>query len=314
MANLSFKLIGMKKVVILFLLFPLLLDAQVSFPNSATSPIWRVKQGNFFGTLRTGDYLLGNEVTLENKQYREIISIFPPDYIPSIDGYVRNEGKKVYIVTIDFLSNGLSKEKLMYDFSLEVNKKIYCAALSLENPTDSTLCWAGSTDSMVYRGTKRKIWNLLYAERSGFPNDTLKVPVMWVEGIGTLTHPFFPLHCISGGCESISSLICLQESNGLKYLNPLYSSCETLITDTKDLILGEEIKFYPNLASHQLTVESKSLNNLNIQISNSLGQLFITQQLVLGTNMIDISNLASGIYFATISSGQKKRTEKFVKN
>jgi hypothetical protein len=289
--------------------------AQISFPTATTNPVWRVEKGNFFADLYTGDYTLGNEVTLYNKQYREIISTFPPDYLPTIDGYVRNEGKKIYIVTFDPWNNGtLSNEKLMYDFSLETNKKIYCAALSLENPTDSTLCWATSTDSIIYRGTKRKIWNVIYAEQSTNPNDTIKFSTIWIEGIGSTKHPFFPLHCISGGCEAISSLVCFEESNTLKYLNPLYSSCNTLITSAKESITQEDVKLYPTLATYQLAVDNNVLSNLSIQISNSLGQLFITKQLEKGINQIDISGLASGIYFATMSDSNKRRTEKFVKN
>ena len=111
----------MKIAVFFLVLSPLFLYSQTSFPTIATNPTWRVEKGNFFADLYTGDYTLGNEVTLYNKQYREIISIFPPDFSPTVEGYVRNAGKKVYIVTFDPWNGGaLSNEKLMYDFSLEI--------------------------------------------------------------------------------------------------------------------------------------------------------------------------------------------------
>jgi hypothetical protein len=305
----------MKIIKVIFLFYPFIINAQTSFPTSATNPLWRVEKGNFFADLYTGNYTFGNEITLCGKSYREIVSSFPPDFTRTVDCYVRNEGKKVYIVTVESWNGGaLSNEKLMYDFSLEINKKIYCAAFSLENPTDSTLCWAVSTDSINYRGTKRKIWNVLYAEKIS-STSIGSFPTIWVEGIGSLTHPFFPLHCISSGCESISSLVCMTELNTLKFLSPRYSSCDSLITtSSKEAISDKDVKLYPKLASHQLTVENKNVNNLNLKIINSLGQIFITKQLEIGTNTIDVTSLASGFYFALISDGHKRRVEKFVKN
>jgi Secretion system C-terminal sorting domain len=57
-----------------------------------------------------------------------------------------------------------------------------------------------------------------------------------------------------------------------------------------------------------------NFNNLNIQITNSLGQILVTKQLQIGANIIDITSLTSGIYFALITDGHKRRLEKFIKN
>jgi hypothetical protein len=307
----------MKIIKFVLIICPLFTFAQNSFPTASTNPLWHVATGNFFGVPQTADFNLGNNVEIEGKIYQEIKSTSTQDPQPVLNGYVRNENKKVYIRNFNPWDRGnLSKEKLMYDFSLEVNKKIYCAAFSLENPADTTLCWAVSTDSIVYRGVKRKIWNVLYSEAILLPTDPPhNVPAIWIEGIGTTTHPFFPFYCISEGCEASSALICMRESDVLKYLSPRYSSCDSLITtSSKEAINDNDVKLYPKLASHQLTVENKKFNNLNLQITNSLGQIFITKQLEIGTNTIDVTSLASGFYFALISDGHKRRVEKFVKN
>jgi Secretion system C-terminal sorting domain len=307
----------MKIITIIIALCPLYALAQNSFPNAATNPLWHIEMGNFFGAPQVADFSLGNNVEIEGKIYQEIKSTSTQDPQPVLNGYVRNENKKVYIRTFDPWNRGnLSKEKLMYDFSLEVNKKIYCAAFSLENPADSTLCWAVSTDSMVFRGVKRKVWNMRYFESTGISDPPNRnVPETWIEGIGSTAHPFFPLYCISEGCEAYSAIVCMHESNVLKFLSPRYSSCDSLITtSSQEAIYGNDIKLYPKLASHQLTVENKNFNNLNLQITNSLGQIFITKQLAIGTNSIDVTALASGFYFALISDGHKRRVEKFVKN
>ena len=299
-----------------WLLLPLVAYTQSSFPNSATDPLWLVGAGNFFGNPYTANYTLGSDVVLYGKHFEEILIYFPPDTQTRVEGYVRTEGKKVYIVTLDpFNARALSKEKLMYDFSLEVNKKIYCAAFSLDNPADSTLCWAVSTDSVVYRGIKRKTWNMWYSEWTPTGDPPQAAFTTWIEGVGSTTQPFFPLYCMSQGCEISSHIVCFHESNQLKFLNPYYESCDSLIsTNTKDIISKTDVKLYPSLASHQLTVENNHFSNLKIQISNSLGQLFISKQLDVGANTIDITPLASGIYFALISDGHKRRVDKFIKN
>ena len=306
----------MKIVIILLSLFPFLMHAQSFFPNRSTNPMWRVELGSFFGGSFVANFAFGNDVELRGKHYEEIIASAPPNFIPVVNGYVRTEGKKVYIVTFGLGSQrALSNEKLMYDFSLEVNKKIYCAAFSIDNPTDSTLCWATSTDSVTYQGIKRKTWNMWYNEWTPTGDPQRGYNTTWIEGIGTIDQPFFPLHCISDGCESFSSTVCFEEAGQLKYLNRRYASCDSLVaTGTKDQISKTDVKLYPSLASHQLTVENNNLSNLKIQISNSLGQLFISKELNIGSNTIDITALTSGIYFALISDGRKRRVEKFVKN
>jgi hypothetical protein len=302
-------------LILLAVSLPVVNYAQISFPTASTDPQWRIETGNFFGTPYFGNFSLGNDIVILGKHYEEIMASFPPNSPPTVEGYVRQEGKKVYIRTFSPGSGRvLSNEKMMYDFSLEVNKKIYCAAFSLENPTDSTLCWATSTDSMVYRGVKRKIWNMQYSEKGFITDPPFAVPTIWIEGIGSTTHPFFPLYCISIGCESSCAITCFHESNVLKYMNPNYSSCNIRITDIKNPLTEQEVKLYPRLANYQLTVDNNGLNNLSIQISNSLGQLFMVKQLEKGVNTIDVSGLAAGIYFATMSDGNKRRTEKFVKN
>jgi Secretion system C-terminal sorting domain len=305
----------MKIIIFILAICPFFSFAQSSFPTISTNPSWRIEKGNFFGIPNFVDYSFGNDIVIDGKHYQEIIAIYSQNSQSVVEGYIRSENKKVYIITFDPWNRGsLSKEKLMYDFSLEINKKIYCAANSLENPTDSTLCWAVSTDSISYRGIKRKTWNMRYSEKTPNPNDPPNnVQAIWIEGIGSTAHPFFPLYCISSGCEASSTIVCFHESSILKFISPLYSSCDTRITDIKESITQEDVKLYPTLSSCQLTVENNHLNNLKIQIRNSLGQLFISNQVNIGTNLIDITSLASGIYFALISDGTKKRVEKFVK-
>jgi Secretion system C-terminal sorting domain len=299
------------KILFPFLLIflPTFISAQLSFPTAATNPKWRVKISGIFGSNSIGDYRLGGDTLIYGKHYEKILLSFSPNVDVKALGFVRNVGKKVYIITYDYLGR-LSTEKLMYDFSLELGQTTYCAFNFGDSPIDTTLCWANSIDSTVFMGVKRKRWHMTYSSIVPFnPHHYFT----WIEGIGTYEHPFLPIPCLLDGCEIISSLLCFEESNMLKFLNSNYPSCGIPLTKVNDLINEDEVKLYPKLATHQITINNNNLNNLTIKISNSLGQIFIAKALDVGTNSVDVSALASGIYFALISDGYKRRVEKFVK-
>jgi hypothetical protein len=70
------------------------------------------------------------------------------------------------------------------------------------------------------------------------------------------------------------------------------------------------IKIYPNPARTELYLSISQTDKSEISVSNLLGLvLFKTQN----QNLIDISNLTSGIYLITITQGQMKQTQKFIK-
>ena len=77
-----------------------------------------------------------------------------------------------------------------------------------------------------------------------------------------------------------------------------------------DVNYKNNISIYPNPAKTELNL-SISQNEINeLSISNLLGQVLMTLK---NKNSIDVSNLASGIYILTITQGQNKNTQKFIK-
>ena len=65
-----------------------------------------------------------------------------------------------------------------------------------------------------------------------------------------------------------------------------------------------DIKVYPNPNNGQFTLElsKKPLGQLNLTISNTLGQMVYNQQPTSTTNTIDLSNVEKGIYIMDLSS------------
>ena len=69
-------------------------------------------------------------------------------------------------------------------------------------------------------------------------------------------------------------------------------------------------KIYPNPARTELYLSISQTDKSEVSVSNLIGQVLIKTQ---NLNVIDISNLPNGIYMITITQGQIKQTQKFIK-
>ncbi|HEX8514945.1 MAG TPA: T9SS type A sorting domain-containing protein [Bacteroidia bacterium] len=79
-------------------------------------------------------------------------------------------------------------------------------------------------------------------------------------------------------------------------------------------IPNSKLILYPNPANNEITLQISDLNisDAEIQVINGLGEF---QQFQISDSKINISHLASGVYFLTVTSGDAKRsTGKFIKN
>lgn len=76
--------------------------------------------------------------------------------------------------------------------------------------------------------------------------------------------------------------------------------------------IKNNLKIYPNPASTQITIKGDFVADKNISIYNMLGQQVMKNRLNSNENVIDISNLALGVY--TIQFNETGTSVKFVKN
>lgn len=77
--------------------------------------------------------------------------------------------------------------------------------------------------------------------------------------------------------------------------------------------MANNFSFYPNPAIQQLTVEiPDAANYKQLEIANELGQTVYSQQLISGTEIIDISRFKSGIYFINLKSDRGILTRKLI--
>ena len=116
----------------------------------------------------------------------------------------------------------------------------------------------------------------------------------------------------------------------MKY-NGIPTSCETLsygqvedysvniLTGTAISTLAEtnsnealtSISLYPNPTRDVLNIETNSSTKLNYTVINYLGQVVKTGSIE--NNILNVSNLNSGIYILEVNDGQKSVTKKFIK-
>lgn len=86
-------------------------------------------------------------------------------------------------------------------------------------------------------------------------------------------------------------------------LNTEMSDCNTPTVSVNEYVKYNEIKLYPNPAQNYIIISDadNQLENTNMEILNSLGQLILTKT-INGNERIDISNLPDGIYFIHLKS------------
>ena len=78
-------------------------------------------------------------------------------------------------------------------------------------------------------------------------------------------------------------------------------------------ITAEDIELFPNPVSSQLEVTLKTFKTATLTLINMEGKKLMTLPISRGQNEIDVSNIASGVYFIQIESGNKSGSFKLVK-
>jgi len=85
------------------------------------------------------------------------------------------------------------------------------------------------------------------------------------------------------------------------------------VTETKTPVIEPEIKLYPNPSENVIYIEGFNLVNFNYQIISVNGSILTEDNAVSGQE-IDVSHLASGLYFIKINTEQYGQTiKRFIK-
>ncbi len=98
------------------------------------------------------------------------------------------------------------------------------------------------------------------------------------------------------------------QNTGVQQLAGIYTN---IILSTDDVVPQSSIKIYPNPSTGLFTIESDLPTNY--QVYNLNGQLMLTGTTGAATDQLDLSGVASGLYFVKINVGEQTITRKLVK-
>lgn len=251
-----------------------------SHPFPTLKAIWSELMGDKYGM--EGDTLINN------KTYKKIYTSQDSIFDFGSAGYYAalREFPDGIIKTI---INGENQERQLYNFAL------------LEG--QSTTVWSKDHGDVNVTFIGIDSIDLVYEQRYVFRYSVQGSTNQfeWIEGVGSKTGLFYPAFATSIGPER--SLICFDENDSLKYLNPLYSDCYGQLVGVEQNTLSP-LKLYPNPTSSSLYIESpQELQNVAIELSDLLGNVVYYTRLGNGFRF-EVNNvtLAQGAYAYRISN------------
>lgn len=246
----------------------------------------------------------GTDVVIGAHTYKKFIDPFPQFSVSTntlMDTiYMRedNDAKKVYKIV-----NGV--DELLYDFSLQTGDEITLKGVAFSATTD---------EIAVNGGTRRRIT----LESIPLFNDE-HVYQVWIEGVGTDAHPFYPDFFMyapvysSGGGYRVYTQCSFQGSTHV-FGDPEYCG-DFAPLGTANFEVASNVFFSPNPMGQTLFIDAdQPLKSAELNLYNANGQR-IRQVLNLSGNKISIAreNLTSGWYIAElIQDGKPVKSAKII--
>lgn len=197
-------------------------------------------------------------------------------------------------------------DTLLYDFSLENGDTV----------SQYGFTFTATVDQIAVNDGVRKRITLRSVEL--YHDEQLKQ--IWIEGVGTTAHPFYPernMYAVasSGGGYQIRTRCSFQNGEHI-YGNANCAPSSALSTATATLSQSN-ITFTPNPVVTQLTISSDlDLQNVTLKLYNAQGQL-VRETANLNGKLLVINreNLATGLYVAQLSKdGKLLKTAKLMVN
>jgi hypothetical protein len=121
-----------------------------------------------------------------------------------------------------------------------------------------------------------------------------------IAGIGNLTYTYTDANRCSNAITIASNvMICASKSvNGVGNEQPMTSA---------------EFTMYPNPAKSKVNINIENIVGINNMIVTDIyGKVVKSQNLSLGTNIINTSKLSAGMYFVSIITSEGKQTKKLI--
>jgi len=198
-------------------------------------------------------------------------------------------------------------DRLLYDFNLETGDVIS----QYDNTFTATVDYIVAND-----GSSRKRITLTSAEEYCSQNVTM----VWIEGIGSTKHPFYPQHnmynvCSAGGGLMIYTKCCFQNGEHIAGGDNCTDLMQTFLAVDDTQNISSQISCSPNPFSTAITIQSAiALKAATIRVYNTMGLLVRESNNESGTELkINTSGLQSGLYLLQVlEKGKVIKTAKIM--
>lgn len=287
--------------------------AQQPFPTHADSGSWSVLSC----IMGIGTYCTSATVAFESSTsfcgHTWSVHNWPTFGDPGV-AYVRNEGQRTLLRRTTDCED---KEYLLYDFSMDVGDSVY-APLNMDLlPVDTTIFVLQDIDTVVYSGgLPRRRFSLLYDRCN---DGQVWSPDQWIEGIGSLMHPFYPVECVCDFCEQTLTLLCYDSAGVQLYQDATYGTCDTLITGVDELagVAADILNVRYDPISQELYVTARPVAErtgdetlILLAIDGRVVGRYDLPIPFTGERRIDVSRVAQGIHLLFIESSGRRMTSR----
>lgn len=154
-----------------------------------------------------------------------------------------------------------------------------------------------------------------FAEPKGH-NAFDKLNEMWIEGIGSIHGPLFPINPRKFLTEIPDSLMltCTNLNNQQIWKHPFYNSCYVNIVLGSKNIEKTKLTVYPNPFTTSFQINFAKTDHYQISIFNAKGQKIIEKNVSSISAIIDFSLFNDGIYFLAVDNNKERWTKTIIKN
>ncbi len=269
-----------------------------TFPTTADEPFWKESESGIPWSL-SQEYTMIGDTTINNKNYeilfeRELYNFNV--YSDGVKGWIREDNNVIF-----FRED--SVDHILYDFNVNIGDTIQWWGLDT-NPSSPMYFIVSTVDSITIKNEPRK--------RIGFdlaPNDSLVIEIAYViEGVGS-DRGLLPHY---GYFESGGGLDCYMEKDTFLFSRYTFSDCTTM--STKKIFTQKEINIAPNPSNYQIEISIEDyLTNGRIEVYDLNGKRVIQERFEGNRQVLNITELESGLYILLIKTENGIYRNKFIK-
>lgn len=283
----------------------------VPFPDS--NCVWNV---GWFSNNSNRVKIQGDSVH-NNLQYKKYYISYDTSFVNAQYTYMALVRQDLLSKRVFGIPGGSNQEKLMYDFSLNVNDTITVSSLGFTSGLPPRVKVVAK-DSILIAGQFRKRLTLT----SGYSWSAGLLYERWIEGVGSDYGVFLNGLCSylvfdwcypKLNCQTVNGQL-VYGSNGNCFLQP----CGTGVGNAEtSMETATEVVIYPNPGKGLFTVSlpyQKRSNEFRLAIYDIMGSQ-IRNLIVHSDTKVDLSDLADGIYLLKVftSHGQEIYRSKLIK-